>query len=72
MVACLHPSEKYAEENLSTLMYASKAAMISNQPQRNDDPKTKLIEQLKQQVKILTSELLRANQHIQFLSSLTG
>ena len=41
-------------------------------PIRNDDPKTKQIEDLKQQVKLLTTELLRANQHIQFLSSLTG
>lgn len=64
MIACLHPSEKYLEENLSTLTYASKAAMIANTPIRNDDPKTKQIEDLKQQVKILTSELLRANQHI--------
>ncbi|CDW84931.1 kinesin motor domain containing protein [Stylonychia lemnae] len=72
MIACLHPSEKYLEENLSTLMYASKAAMISNTPIRNDDPKTKQIEELKQQVKILTAELQRANQHIQYLSNLTG
>lgn len=61
MIACLHPSEKYLEENLSTLTYASKAAMIANTPIKNDDPKTKQIEELKQQVKILTSELLRAN-----------
>ena len=26
MLACLHPSDKYIEENLSTLQYASKAA----------------------------------------------
>eukprot|EP00347_Sterkiella_histriomuscorum_P001052 403373517 len=72
MIACLHPSEKYLEENLSTLTYASKAAMIANTPIRNDDPKTKQIEELKSQVKILTQELIRANQHIQFLSNLTG
>ena len=72
MIACLHPSERYLEENVSTLVYASKAAMISNTPIRNDDPKTKQIEELKQQVKILTIELQRANQHIQFLSGLTG
>lgn len=47
MIACLHPSEKYVDENLSTLTYASKAAMISNTPVRNDDPKTKQIEELK-------------------------
>ena len=39
---------------------------------RNDDPKTKQIEELKSQVVWLQSELGRANQHIQFLSSLTG
>ena len=38
MIACLHPSEKYVEENLSTLTYASKAALIANTPIRNDDP----------------------------------
>jgi kinesin family protein 4/21/27 len=41
MIACLHPSEKYIDENISTLMYASKAALIANTPVRNDDPKTK-------------------------------
>lgn len=41
MIACLHPSEKYIEENISTLTYASKAALIANMPTRNDDPKTK-------------------------------
>jgi hypothetical protein len=47
MIACLTPSEKYIEENLSTLVYASKASIISNKPIRNDDPKSKLIEDLK-------------------------
>ena len=47
MIACLHPSDKYIDENLSTLNYASKAAEIANQPIRNDDPKTKQIEELK-------------------------
>jgi len=53
-------------------MYAAKAAIISNKPMRNDDPKAKLIEELKAQVHLLTNELVKANQHIQFLSSLTG
>jgi hypothetical protein len=47
MLACLHPSDRYLEENLSTLNYASKAAQIANRPIRNDDPKTKQIEELK-------------------------
>ena len=72
MIACLHPSDKYLEENVSTLTYAAKAAQIANTPIRNDDPKTKQIEELKSHVKLLTHELLRANQHIQFLSNLTG
>ena len=38
MVACLAPSDKYFEENLSTLQYASKASLISNLPKRNIDP----------------------------------
>lgn len=53
MIACLHPSDKYYEENLSTLTYASKAAQIANMPVRNDDPKTKLIEELKHQNRYL-------------------
>jgi hypothetical protein len=47
MIACLHPSERFLEENISTLTYASKAALISNTPIRNDDPKTKQIDELK-------------------------
>lgn len=68
MVACLHPSDKYYEENLSTLTYASKASQIANTPVRNDDPKLKLIEELKSHVKLLSSELMKANQHIQYIS----
>jgi kinesin family protein 4/21/27 len=64
MIACLHPSDRYLEENHSTLTYASKAASIANTPIRNDDPKTKQIEELKLHVKLLTGELLKANQHI--------
>lgn len=39
MIACLSPSDKYIEENLSTLAYAAKASLISNIPTRNIDPK---------------------------------
>lgn len=68
MIACLHPSDKYYEENLSTLTYASKASQINNTPVRNDDPKLKMIEELKSQVKFLTSELTKANQFIHNLT----
>lgn len=72
MIACLHPSDKYFTENYSTLQYAAKAGSIKNKPVKNDDPKTKQIEELKAHVKILNSELMRANQHIEFLSNMTG
>ena len=72
MIACLHPSDKYFTENYSTLLYAAKAGAIKNRPVKNDDPKTRQIEELKGHVKLLTLELLKANQHIEFLSGLTG
>ena len=68
MIACLNPCDLHMDENLSTLTYASKASYISNKPIRNDDPKLRQIEELKQQVKVLTVELFKANQTIQFLS----
>ena len=72
MIACLNPCDAHIDENLNTLQYASKAAFISNKPMRNDDPKSRMIEDLKAQVKVLTEELSQANQTIQFLSQLTG
>lgn len=57
MIACLNPCDAYIEENISTLQYAGKASYISNKPIRNDDPKMKLIEDLKIQNKVLTEEL---------------
>ena len=72
MIACLSPSDAYLEENLSTLTYATKASFISNEPTKNEDPKTKLINELKQKVVSLQRELASANNHIQFLSNLTG
>lgn len=68
MLACLNPCDAYIEENLNTLQYAARAAFISNKPIKNEDPKTKLIEDLKQQIKVLTEELMKANETIQFLS----
>jgi kinesin family protein 4/21/27 len=61
MIACLNPCDLHMDENLSTLTYASKASYISNKPIRNDDPKLRQIEELKQQVKVLTEELFQAN-----------
>ena len=72
MIACLHPSDRYFEENQSTLTYASKAAQIANTPVKNDDPKTKIIEELKVQNKQLTQELMRANYYIQMTNQGSG
>ena len=47
MISALNPSDKSIEENISTLNYSTKAAYISNQPIRNQDPKTRLIFELK-------------------------
>ena len=50
MIACLSPSDFYIEENISTLNYATKASFISNEPIKNEDPKIKLINELKSKV----------------------
>lgn len=50
MLACLSPSDRHYEENLSTLQYASQAACIKNEPTLNVDPKDRLIEQLRAQL----------------------
>ena len=72
MIACLNPCDAHIDENISTLSYAARASYISNKPIRNDDPKTRQIEELKLQVKLLTEELFNANETISFLSSITG
>ena len=72
MISCLTPNDKFVEENKSTLNYASKASHISNRPVKNDDPKSKQVESLKREVKILTEELIKANQHILDISIVRG
>lgn len=46
-IACLSPSDKYLEENISTLSYANTASRIHNEPHKNIDPKILLIRDLK-------------------------
>ena len=70
MIACLTPNDAFLDENISTLTYATRASYITNCPVRNDDPKVKTINQLKKQLRDVTGELEKANQHIEFLSSL--
>ena len=70
MISCLSPSNLFIEENISTLNYAMKASFISNIPQKNQDPKMILVNELRDKVSRLEGELKMANQHIQYLSSL--
>lgn len=72
MIACLSPSDAFLEENVSTLNYATKASFISNIPTKNEDPKMRMVNELKDKVARLERELASANTHIQFLSELTG
>lgn len=72
MIACLHPSDTNFEENNMTLTYAAKAALIRNRPVRNDDPQTKMILDLRSQVKLLSLELNGANQYIEKANQATG
>ena len=53
MIACINPNDNFLEENISTLTYATKATYITNQPHINDDPRSKMITDLKKQVKQL-------------------
>lgn len=62
MLACLSPSDLYAEENLSTLNYAGLTKRIANSASINEDPQTALIRKLRAEVKLLRGMLARANQ----------
>lgn len=72
MIACLPPSDKYLDENISTLTYATKASYIANEPNKNEDPRMKIIHELRKKVASLEKELQAANDHISFLTSITG
>lgn len=54
----------FIEENISTLNYATKASFISNIPTKNEDPKMKLVNELKEKVLRLEKELSSANNYI--------
>ena len=72
MIACIAPSDRFYEENLSTLNYATRASNIANAPTKNIDPKIREIQELKKKNKALQLELHNANKHIEFLTSLTS
>lgn len=62
MFACVAPSERQDDENLSTLQYASQAACIRNQPVVNLDPKDQLIQQLEARLAVAHEYLRRTLQ----------
>ena len=68
MIACISPSDRYFEESISTLNYASRAANISNIPVKNVDLKIRIINELKHKIRLLQIELKNANEHIGFLT----
>lgn len=72
MIACVSPSDHFIEETVSTLNYATRAGDISNIPEKNIDPKIKIINDLKHKIRMLQIELKLANEHIEGLSRLTG
>ena len=47
MIANMAPHSQFFEDNLSTLHYSSKASTIKNRPEKNQDPKTNMINDLK-------------------------
>ena len=69
-VACLSPSDKYYEENLSTLQYAAQASQISNVPTKNVDPKLAIMNDQRRKIGDLDKELKNANWQIQNLTTL--
>jgi len=71
MIACIAPSDRFTEENISTLNYATRASNIKNAPTKNIDPKIREINELKKKNKALQLELRNANSHIEYLTSLT-
>jgi hypothetical protein len=72
MIACIAPSDRFFDENVITLSYATRASNISNAPTKNIDPKIKEIQDLKSKNKALMLELASANKHIEFLTSMTS
>ena len=71
-VACLSPSDRFVDENISTLNYATKASYIANDPIRNDDPNARKIQELKNKNHLLRYELKAANETIFSLSKELG
>jgi hypothetical protein len=59
MIACVSPSGSNTEESLNTLRYANRAKNIQNKAVINMDAGSKMIADLRDQLKAMASELLR-------------
>lgn len=59
MVACVSPSGSNTEESLNTLRYANRAKNIQNKAVINMDAGSKMIAELKAQIKAMAIEMLR-------------
>ena len=57
MIACISVSDRFREENLSTLEYASLAAKITNRIAIDEDARARLIRQLREEVAFLKRQL---------------
>ncbi|KAG2449588.1 hypothetical protein HYH02_005121 [Chlamydomonas schloesseri] len=57
MLACLSPANRFYEENASTLDYAARARKITNQVAVNEDPRSRLIRELRAEVAFLRQQL---------------
>jgi hypothetical protein len=68
MIACISPSDNYFDENISTLSYANKTSYISNEPIKNVDPKTKVINDLKGEINELRKELRNATKNMELMN----
>lgn len=58
MIACLSPSGSNTEESLNTLRYANRAKNIQNKATINMDAGSKLIAELRSQLKVMAGEYL--------------
>lgn len=59
MIACVSPSSSNAVETINTLRYANRAKNIQNKAKINIDPASQVVNELKEQVVALASELLK-------------
>ncbi|KAJ9522033.1 hypothetical protein QJQ45_005071 [Haematococcus lacustris] len=57
LVACVSPADWAVEDNLSTLEYAARAKKVTNLVAVNEDPKSRLIRELRAEVALLRQQL---------------